>query len=57
MNNLIPNEVTLDLIKKYEGLSLVPYLCPAGYWTVGYGHRCDRNQRKITKKEAIYVYP
>ncbi len=27
----------LDLIKKYEGLSLHPYLCPAGIPTIGYG--------------------
>lgn len=28
----------LDLIKRYEGFSAMPYLCPAGYWTIGYGH-------------------
>jgi lysozyme len=28
----------LDLIKRYEGLKLKPYRCPAGLWTVGYGH-------------------
>lgn len=27
----------LDLIKKWEGLSLTPYKDAAGYWTVGYG--------------------
>lgn len=27
----------IDLIKKYEGLSLKAYKCPAGVWTVGYG--------------------
>lgn len=27
-----------DLIKKYEGLRLKAYKCPAGVWTVGYGH-------------------
>lgn len=26
-----------ELIKKYEGLSLKPYKCPAGVWTIGYG--------------------
>lgn len=29
------------LIRESEGLRLVPYLCPAGYLTVGYGHRTD----------------
>lgn len=28
----------LELIKHYEGLRLTPYRCPAGLWTVGYGH-------------------
>jgi lysozyme len=28
----------LDLIKHYEGLRLKPYRCPAGLWTIGYGH-------------------
>ncbi len=28
----------LDLIKKFEGLRLKAYLCPAGVWTIGYGH-------------------
>lgn len=27
----------IDLIKKYEGLSLKAYKCPAGVWTIGYG--------------------
>jgi lysozyme len=28
----------LDLIKRYEGLRLKAYKCPAGVWTIGYGH-------------------
>ena len=31
-------EKGLELIKKYEGFSASPYICPAGYLTVGYGH-------------------
>ena len=27
----------IDLIKKYEGLSLKAYKCPAGIYTIGYG--------------------
>jgi len=27
----------LEIIRRWEGLRLTPYLCPAGYWTVGYG--------------------
>lgn len=28
----------LDLIRKFEGLRLKPYRCPAGVPTIGYGH-------------------
>lgn len=27
-----------QLVKQFEGLSLVSYKCPAGIWTIGYGH-------------------
>lgn len=27
-----------NLIKKYEGYRNTSYLCPAGVWTIGYGH-------------------
>lgn len=27
----------IDLIKRFEGLRLTAYKCPAGIWTVGYG--------------------
>lgn len=30
--------MNLELIKKYEGFSSQAYKCPAGVWTVGYGH-------------------
>lgn len=32
------NEAGLGIIRKYEGLSLKAYRCPAGRWTIGYGH-------------------
>ncbi|NRB13119.1 MAG: lysozyme [Rhizobiales bacterium] len=28
----------LKIIKKHEGLKLQAYKCPAGIWTIGYGH-------------------
>lgn len=30
-------------LKRHEGLRLVPYRCPAGFLTVGYGHNIDAN--------------
>ena len=42
-----------ELIKSFEGLELESYLCPAGIWTIGYGHTGNvRKGQKITKKEA-----
>lgn len=46
------NEATRDLVKHFEGLSLTPYLCPANYWTIGWGHRCAEGTRPITLHEA-----
>ena len=28
----------IELIKEFEGLRLTAYKCPAGVWTIGYGH-------------------
>jgi len=36
----------LDLIKRFEGFSAVPYLCPANLWTIGYGHVLLPAERK-----------
>lgn len=32
------SQKTIDIIKNYEGCKLQAYLCPAGVWTIGYGH-------------------
>lgn len=32
------NAKGIALIKEYEGLRLEAYLCPAGVWTIGWGH-------------------
>lgn len=32
------NKEGLELIKSFEGCKLVAYKCPAGIWTIGYGH-------------------
>ena len=38
----------LDLIKKYEGLRLRPYICPAGVPTIGYGNTFYPNGKSVT---------
>lgn len=36
--NIYPSLWAVDSIKEDEGLMLKAYLCPAGKWTIGYGH-------------------
>ncbi len=46
----------LSLIKKFEGCELEAYLCPAGVWTIGYGHTKDvKEGDKINRDEADYL--
>jgi len=50
------NTLGIDLIKRFEGLNLTPYRCPAGVWTIGYGHiRTVREGMKITEADAEYL--
>ena len=35
---LIISDEGISLIKRYEGYKTTPYRCPAGLYTVGYGH-------------------
>ncbi|MBP7336771.1 lysozyme [Niveispirillum sp.] len=69
MANVI-NKATLDLVKRFEGLGdgdkdrpgLQPYICPAGYWTVGYGRVVRGSDGRMFKGEvdrraANAVYP
>lgn len=44
----------IDLIKRFEGLRLKAYKCPAGVWTIGYGHTNNvRPDDIITEQEAL----
>jgi lysozyme len=38
MNQMTISEQGLALIRKFEGFSATPYICPAGRKTIGYGH-------------------
>ncbi|MCL9861736.1 lysozyme, partial [Ralstonia solanacearum] len=52
----------IDLAKRFEGFHRLPkddplkhahpYICPAGFWTVGYGHLCDPAHPPITQAQA-----
>ena len=43
----------IDLIKSFEGCRLEAYKCPAGIWTIGYGHTTGVEKgQKITQTQA-----
>ena len=58
-------QAAIDLAKQFEGFHRVakldpsrayPYICPAGFWTIGYGHLCDPKHPPITEAEAeVYL--
>ncbi len=54
-------QAAIDLAKRFEGFHRVPkhdpgrahpYVCPAGYWTIGYGHLCEPTHPPITEGQA-----
>ena len=59
-------KTAIELAKRFEGferkvkrgteITAIPYVCPAGFWTIGYGHLCDPNHPPITEGEAeVYL--
>ena len=43
----------LNLIKQFEGCHLTSYKCPAGVWTIGYGHTQGVTEgQSITQEQA-----
>ena len=59
-------QAAIDLAKRFEGferkakrgveITAIPYICPAGFWTIGYGHLCDPKHPPITEAEAeVYL--
>lgn len=46
---MIPKNA-IALAKTFEGFYSKVYLCPAGYWTIGWGHLCKKNHPPITKE-------
>ncbi len=59
-------QAAIALAKRFEGferkakrgieITAVPYICPAGFWTIGYGHLCDPKHSPITEAEAeVYL--
>ncbi|MDF7675081.1 lysozyme [Acetobacteraceae bacterium ESL0709] len=40
--------IATSLVKQFEGCSLKPYTCPAGFWTIGYGNTVTADGRPVT---------
>jgi lysozyme len=43
----------IPIIRKFEGLKLKAYLCPAGVWTIGYGSTFFENGSKVQEGDKI----
>lgn len=43
------NSAGLSIIKKSESFRSKPYICPAGWWTYGYGSIWDPSGARVTK--------
>ena len=47
------NKAGLDLVKHFEGFRAQAYICPAGVWTIGYGHTSGVSSgQRVTEQEA-----
>lgn len=57
-------EQLIGLVKASEGFhrvvrrnpvpTAVPYLCPAGYWTIGYGELCQRDHPEMEEPDGAW---
>ena len=55
-NKMQISQEGLALIKFFEGCELEAYKCPAGVWTIGYGHTKDvKEGDRINKDEANHL--
>lgn len=46
----------VNLIKQFEGFYSKAYLCPAGKWTIGWGHTKDVQPGDVCSKELAEIY-
>jgi len=58
----VPEQLA-ELVKQFEGFHRIvqrspvvlaaPYICPAGYWTIGYGVLCQSDRAPVTIDEGM----
>ena len=53
---MITSQVGIELIKKFEGVKLTAYKCPAGVWTIGYGHTAGIREGMVITAEQAEEY-
>ncbi len=46
----------LEMIKSFEGCRLQAYKCPAGVWTIGYGHTAGVKQGQVITQAQADAY-
>ena len=46
----------IELIRHFEGCRLDAYLCPAGVWTIGYGHTANVKEGDSIDQEAAEAF-
>ena len=46
----------IDLIKEHEGFRSKAYRCPAGVWTIGYGHTKDVRPGQVISREEGEIF-
>lgn len=51
--NMLPAEVIYNRLIKNEGMRFKPYVCPAGYLTIGVGRNLDLNPLTECEKDVI----
>jgi len=44
-------QIATQLCKHFEGFRAKPYLCPAGYWTIGYGTVYKPDGKRVTEHD------
>jgi lysozyme len=50
-----PSKKCIDLVKKFEGLRLKSYKCPAGIWTIGYGSTRWLDETSVAEGQEITI--
>ena len=66
MGEVVIPKAAIELAKRFEGFHKVPkndpqgcaypYTCPAGFWTIGFGHLCTSDHPPISEDEGeIYL--